>query len=190
MSLRGQLFCLEHAYISCLRKSSTACCCTPSHSRIWTVAFDALLTARSLIARGIRMIAYDNISTGKVAGTGWSVITFLVACLGALGGILVALSVKYSDSIMKSIAVSGAIVLSGVGGFFFLDGPMTLPMALGSVAAILATQNYTFDTESSAKGSERKVETSPPPLSLSMRAKPPSPGSSTTSPTSASSASV
>lgn len=47
---------------------------------------------------------------------------------------------------MKSIAVSGAIVLAGVGGWAFLEGPMTLPMALGSAVAIIASQNYTFDT--------------------------------------------
>ena len=96
----------------------------------------------------------------------------------------------YSDSIMKSIAVSGAIVLSGVGGYLFLDGPMTLPMALGSVAAIIATQNYTFDTESSSKA-DRKIE-APPSLSLHARGKqgPHDSGAIASSPTSAACAST
>ena len=134
------------------------------------------------------MILHDSVLTGRPIGSGWSLITFIVACLGALGGILVALSVKYSDSIMKSIAVSGAIVLSGVGGYLFLDGPMTLPMALGSVAAIIATQNYTFDTEYSSKGADRKIEPAPP-LSLDVRGCSNS-GPIPPSPTSAASASV
>lgn len=111
------------------------------------------------------MIIYDQQITGNTIGAGWSFLSFIVSFLGALGGILVALSVKYSDSIMKSIAVSGAIVLSTVGSYLFLEGPMTLPMALGSIVAIIATQNYTFDAEISYKGPERKIETSPPPLS-------------------------
>lgn len=93
------------------------------------------------------MIVYDNATTGREIGGGWSVLSLLVSVLGALGGILVALSVKHTDSIMKSIAVSGAIVLASAGGYAFLGGPMTLPMALGSVVAIIATQNYTFDHE-------------------------------------------
>jgi hypothetical protein len=59
--------------------------------------------------------------------------------------------VKHTDSIMKSIAVSGAIVLASVGGWFFLNGPMTLPMAVGSCVAIIASQNYTFDTSGASE---------------------------------------
>ena len=93
------------------------------------------------------MIAYDHATTGRAVGTGWSMLSLGVSALGALGGILVALSVKHTDSIMKSIAVSGAIVLAGVGGWAWLDGPMTLPMALGGAVCIIGTQNYTFDGE-------------------------------------------
>ncbi len=92
------------------------------------------------------MIAYDG-NSGKQGGEGWSLWSVLVAVLGALGGILVALSVKHTDSIMKSIAVSGAIVVAGLGGYLFLDGPMTLAMVIGSVVAIVATQNYTLDPD-------------------------------------------
>ena len=45
-----------------------------------------------------------------------SFLSFVVSVLGALGGILVALSVKHADSILKSIATSGAIVLASLGG--------------------------------------------------------------------------
>lgn len=52
---------------------------------------------------------------------------------------------------MKSIAVSGAIVLASVGGWAFLQGPMTLPMAVGSCVAMIASQNYTFDTSGASE---------------------------------------
>jgi len=123
----------------------------------------------------VGMISYESATNAEYQlGQGWSVLSVLVAFLGALGGILVALSVKHTDSIMKSIAVSGAIVLASAGGYAFLGGPMTLPMAVGSVVAIIATQNYTFDSEvaSGAAASTLAVSSSssPPAMPTSLSA--------------------
>jgi UDP-sugar transporter A1/2/3 len=111
---------------------------------IWDRNFQLALYSIGLY---LGIIAYGSVATGTVVGAGWSALSLMVALLGSLGGILVALSVKHTDSIMKSIAVSGAIVLAGLGGYVFLQGPMTLTMVIGSVCAIIATQNYTFDNE-------------------------------------------
>jgi UDP-sugar transporter A1/2/3 len=97
------------------------------------------------VALYVGMLIYDAAVNGKIIGSGWSWITLVVAMLGAAGGLLVALSLKYADAILKALATSGAIVLSSLGGWVLLDGPMTLPVALGSVVAIVATMNYTFD---------------------------------------------
>ena len=43
-------------------------------------------------------------------------ITVMVAALGAAGGLLVAATLKYADSIMKTLAAAGAIILSTVLG--------------------------------------------------------------------------
>jgi len=75
----------------------------------------------------------------------WSFMTVVVSFLGAAGGILVALSVKYADSIMKSIATSGAIVFTALFGYIFLDGPMGLPTVVGSIVTICSIMNYTAD---------------------------------------------
>jgi len=75
----------------------------------------------------------------------WSYTTVIVSFLGAAGGILVALSVKYADSIMKSIATSGAIVFTALFGFLFLDGPMGLPTVVGSIVTICSILNYTAE---------------------------------------------
>jgi UDP-sugar transporter A1/2/3 len=93
----------------------------------------------------VGVVGYDAAMHGTAIGTGWSWVSLAVAALGAAGGLLVALSLKHADAILKALATSGAIVLSSVGGWALLKGPMTLPVALGCVVAIVATLNYSFD---------------------------------------------
>ena len=50
---------------------------------------------------------------------------------GELGGVLVALSIKYTDSIMKTIATTGSIVLTTVLNAAFLSGHSRCPFAGG-----------------------------------------------------------
>jgi UDP-sugar transporter A1/2/3 len=76
---------------------------------------------------------------------GWSPMAVVLSILGAAGGLLVALSIKYGDSILKTLATTGAIVLTGILDYMFLKGPMTPPMAIAGVQVILAICNYTFD---------------------------------------------
>lgn len=45
---------------------------------------------------------------------GWSLLALFLSALGAAGGLLVALSIKYGDSILKTLATTGAIVLTGI----------------------------------------------------------------------------
>ena len=54
-------------------------------------------------------MVYDNPNNPFA---GWSGTTAVCAAVGALGGVLVALSIKLADSIMKTIATTGAIVLT------------------------------------------------------------------------------
>ena len=70
---------------------------------------------------------------------------FLLAVLGAAGGLLVALSIKHGDSILKTLATTGAIVLTGCLDYWFLDGPMTPSMVIAGVMVIISICNYTFD---------------------------------------------
>eukprot|EP00591_Stephanopyxis_turris_P016483 CAMPEP_0195539480 /NCGR_PEP_ID=MMETSP0794_2-20130614/50073_1 /TAXON_ID=515487 /ORGANISM="Stephanopyxis turris, Strain CCMP 815" /LENGTH=351 /DNA_ID=CAMNT_0040673511 /DNA_START=497 /DNA_END=1552 /DNA_ORIENTATION=+ len=77
---------------------------------------------------------------------GWSPVTFLLAILGACGGLLVALSIKHGDSILKTLAVTGSIVFSSVIDHYLLHGPFTSTMVIAAVLVIIAICNYTFDT--------------------------------------------
>lgn len=97
----------------------------------------------SLIMYG-GIILYEGSST-RTPWSNWTFITVLVAILGAAGGLLVAATLKYADSIMKTMATAGAIVLSTLLGFYFLNGPMSLVICIGALVTIIAISNYTFD---------------------------------------------
>mmetsp|Transcript_14810 Transcript_14810/g.22874 ORF Transcript_14810/g.22874 Transcript_14810/m.22874 type:complete len:375 (+) Transcript_14810:123-1247(+) len=84
---------------------------------------------------------------GGVAGYfgGWSVVAGILALLGAAGGMLVALSIKHGDSILKTLATTGAIVLSAALDHYVLGGPLTNIMCIAGVIVVISICNYTFD---------------------------------------------
>jgi solute carrier family 35 (UDP-sugar transporter), member A1/2/3 len=87
----------------------------------------------------------QEVETARIAWSGWSFITFIVAVLGATGGLLVAATLKYADSILKTLAAAGAIVLSTVLGHYLLDGPLDTVVSIGAIVTIIAIANYTLD---------------------------------------------
>jgi solute carrier family 35 (UDP-sugar transporter), member A1/2/3 len=99
----------------------------------------------SLIMYGGIIIYEGSTSNSRTAWSNWTLITILVSILGAAGGLLVAATLKYADSIMKTMATAGAIVLSTVLGHYFLDGPMSLVICIGAIVTIISISNYTLD---------------------------------------------
>lgn len=103
-----------------------------------------------LIYGGI--IIYEGFSTPsegvsqRSAWSNWTFLTLLVSILGAAGGLLVAATLKYADSILKTLAAAGAIVLSTVLGHYFLNGPLDIIVSIGALVSILSIANYTLDT--------------------------------------------
>lgn len=85
-------------------------------------------------------------STSVVVGHNWTPFTVFVALLGASGGLLVAASLKHADSILKTIATAGAIVLASYLGNIFLGEFINLQIGIGSAIVIIAIANYTFDS--------------------------------------------
>eukprot|EP01034_Spumella_vulgaris_P031004 gene31004-38316_t len=53
---------------------------------------------------------------------GWTIFTVLIALVQALGGLLVAATLKYADAVLKTLATSGSIVMSTVLGYVLLKG--------------------------------------------------------------------
>jgi len=70
----------------------------------------------------------------------------------------VALSIKHGDSILKTLATTGAIVLTGLLDSYFLGGPMNPTMVLAGVQVIIAICNYTFDATTAATSKASTVE--------------------------------
>ena len=70
--------------------------------------------------------------------------------LGAAGGLLVAATLKFADSILKTLATAGAIIISTVVGHYLLNGPLNWGVALGAILAIYSISEYTFDSTPSA----------------------------------------
>jgi solute carrier family 35 (UDP-sugar transporter), member A1/2/3 len=83
---------------------------------------------------------------------GWSFLAVLLTALGAAGGLLVALSIKYGDSILKTLATTSAIVLSSVLDYMFLGGPLTPIMVIAGGQVIVAICDYTFDPTPPSSG--------------------------------------
>jgi UDP-galactose transporter len=95
----------------------------------------------------VGVLMYE-ISTGVqelVFFQGWTVNTVLIALIQAGGGLLVAACLKYADSILKTLATSGSIVLSAVLGYLLLGGQLDIFIGIGCVCTILAITNYTFE---------------------------------------------
>lgn len=93
----------------------------------------------------LAFMLYDAGSTSGYGG-GWSPVAWMLALLGAAGGLLVALSIKYGDSILKTLATTGAICLSSLLDHFWLGGPLTPVMVIAGGQVIIAICNYTFDS--------------------------------------------
>lgn len=75
----------------------------------------------------------------------FSVVAWILAFLGGGGGLLVALTVKVADSVVKTLAVSLAICTSTLASHCLLGGPLDLPMAVGAMIVAIAVVNYSMD---------------------------------------------
>ena len=90
------------------------------------------------------MMLRDN-PTAPFAG--WSAVAAVCAAVGALGGVLVALCLKHADSVTKTIATTGAIVLTTLVNAAFLDGPMSLAVATGALLVVLSVFSFNDNGE-------------------------------------------
>ena len=73
---------------------------------------------------------------------GWSALTWVTATLGALGGILIGLTLSYCDSVVKNLALSCAIILTALLDYGLFGGPMDLPIGAAAAIIIVSIINY------------------------------------------------
>lgn len=73
---------------------------------------------------------------------GWSFITCCVAAVGATGGILVALCLRYTDAVLKNFPTAVSVVLVTGGSALMLNGPTTFPTGVGAFLVAVSIFNY------------------------------------------------
>ncbi|XP_026231037.1 solute carrier family 35 member A3b isoform X1 [Anabas testudineus] len=93
------------------------------------------------------MIVYDGQSV-RESGMfqGYNFVTYTVVVLQALGGLVVAVVIKYADNILKGFATSLSIIVSTLISYFLLDdfNPTGL-FFLGAMLVIAATFLYSYE---------------------------------------------
>lgn len=87
------------------------------------------------------------LETGGDVLRGWTPLVWAIALLHASGGVLVALSVLYSSSVTKTVAVCASLVLTAGLGNTFFGAPLNGPIALGCGVVILSVFAYRDDCE-------------------------------------------
>lgn len=82
----------------------------------------------------------DIARLGFFTGYNWVVWTAIV--LQAMGGVIVALVVKYADNIAKNFATSISVLLSSLGSIFFFDFSISSPFLIGTSIVLFSTYLY------------------------------------------------
>lgn len=94
----------------------------------------------------VGMLVYDMQPLrqgGMLQGYDW--LTWVVVANQALGGLLVAIVVKYADNILKGFATSLSIIVSGVISFYLFNFQPTFPFVVGAVIVMVSSYLYGLD---------------------------------------------
>ena len=73
---------------------------------------------------------------------GYNALVWVVVSQQAVGGLIVAVVVKYADNILKGFATSLSIILSCIASVFLFDYVISVKFAVGAVLVILAIYLY------------------------------------------------
>ena len=73
---------------------------------------------------------------------GYDAMVWVVICLQSLGGLLVAVVVKYADNILKGFATSAAIIVSCIASMFFFSFQLSLQFTLGAALVMCSIYMY------------------------------------------------
>ncbi|CAG8596033.1 4679_t:CDS:2 [Paraglomus brasilianum] len=76
---------------------------------------------------------------------GYDSLTYMVVANQALGGLLVAIVVKYADNILKGFATSLSIIISGIISSYFFDFHPSSQFTIGAMIVMVSTYLYGQD---------------------------------------------
>ena len=88
----------------------------------------------------IPKVIYDDRSLSFFHG--WTIHSVILCIISGYGGLLIALTMKYTDSILKTFATSGAIIVTTILGYFFTNDPINIVISIGIICTILSLLNY------------------------------------------------
>ncbi|BFZ10769.1 hypothetical protein BsWGS_13808 [Bradybaena similaris] len=74
--------------------------------------------------------------------SGYDSVVWFVVSLQSLGGLLVAVVVKYADNILKGFATSAAIIVSCVASMYLFDFNLSIQFTVGAVLVMIAVYFY------------------------------------------------
>ena len=121
------------------------------HITIWERNFQlALFSIIFLVAVVVGESVQDGAEMHEVHTglfQGWTWLAVVISIVQALGGLLVAATLKYADAILKTLATSGAIVISAIVNWILLGGTLDMFVSMGCISTILAIFNYILDKE-------------------------------------------
>ncbi|KAI8075225.1 nucleotide-sugar transporter [Gongronella butleri] len=94
----------------------------------------------------IGMLMYDSqpIREGGLL-QGYGMLTWVVVANQALGGLLVAIVVKYADNILKGFATSLSIIVSGIISFYLFNFQPTFVFVIGACIVMISSYLYGVD---------------------------------------------
>lgn len=111
---------------------------------ICTFMYRALLSSTSSAATHTLIDQNTSYTTGT-NGSSIDLFGLCIMLMQAIGGILVAATLKFADAILKCYSTSFAIVLTSLLGYFFLHSDIDIFVALGMLISIISIMNYSLD---------------------------------------------
>ena len=100
---------------------------------IWERNFQLALYS-SLLLLGLILMEYLNTNSSNnrwIIFHGWTINAIIVSIISATGGLLVAATLKYADSILKTLSTSVSIIISTYVGYYFLGSPLDIFVSIG-----------------------------------------------------------
>lgn len=107
---------------------------------IWERNFQLCLYGVPLAILGVFMFDGEIVKAGIF--TGFSPVTWVVACLFSCGGLLVAMIAKYADMVIKGFATGLAIVTTCFMSFLLFDAEITPIFCLAAGGVLISLLNY------------------------------------------------
>ncbi|KAK8803690.1 hypothetical protein WA158_001384 [Blastocystis sp. Blastoise] len=120
----------------------------------------------SLIS-GILMIAFTSPSTFNPSKffEGYSIWAWIAIILLAIGGLIIALVLKYADNILKAFGGSASIILSSIISIYLFDFKVSTLFAIGCLLVSVATVLYSWGAPTTKKYQSLATSESQPLLS-------------------------